>query len=92
MLLIAAIAGCIYLFNDQLRVQRERMQLAHLEEMQQDQVQHYTALYEANRQVAVQRHDLKNILLNIHSYIQIGDYDKLDQYVSISEKSCNPLK
>lgn len=46
-LLISAIAGCIYLFNDQLRVQRERMQLAHLEEMQQDQVQHYTALYEA---------------------------------------------
>ena len=89
-LLIAAIAGCIYLFNDQLRVQRERMQLAHLEEMQQDQVQHYTALYEANRQVAVQRHDLKNILLNIHSYIQIGDYDKLDQYVSNFREKLQP--
>ena len=91
-LLIAAIAGCIYLFNDQLRVQRERMQLAHLEEMQQDQVQHYTALYEANRQVAVQRHDLKNILLNIHSYIQIGDYDKLDQYVSNFREKLQPSK
>ena len=89
-LLIAAIAGCLYLFNDQLRVQRERMQLAHLEEMQQDQVQHYTALYEANRQVAVQRHDLKNILLNIHSYIQIGDYDKLDQYVSNFREKLQP--
>lgn len=91
-LLISAIAGCIYLFNDQLRVQRERMQLAHLEEMQQDQVQHYTALYEANRQVAVQRHDLKNILLNIHSYIQIGDYDKLDQYVSNFREKLQPSK
>ena len=89
-LLIGAIAGCLYLFNDQLRVQRERMQLAHLEEMQQDQVQHYTALYEANRQVAVQRHDLKNILLNIHSYIQIGDYDKLDQYVSNFREKLQP--
>ena len=89
-MLIAAIAGCLYLFNDQLRVQRERMQLAHLEEMQQDQVQHYTALYEANRQVAVQRHDLKNILLNIHSYIQIGDYDKLDQYVSNFREKLQP--
>ena len=89
-LLISAIAGCIYLFNDQLRVQRERMQLAHLEEMQQDQVQHYTALYEANRQVAVQRHDLKNILLNIHSYIQIGDYGKLDQYVSNFREKLQP--
>lgn len=48
-LLIAAIAGCIYLFTDQLRVQRERLQLANLEEMLQDQVKHYTALYEANR-------------------------------------------
>ena len=91
-LLISAIAGCIYLFNDQLRVQRERMQLAHLEEMQQDQVQHYTALYEANRQVAVQRHDLKNILLNIHSYIQIGDYNKLDQYVSNFREKLQPSK
>ena len=82
MLLIAAIAGCIYLFNDQLRVQRERMQLAHLEEMQQDQVQHYTALYEANRQVAIQRHDLKNILLNVRSYIEVGEIEKLDKYVA----------
>lgn len=91
-LLISAIAGCIYLFNDQLRVQRERMQLAHLEEMQQDQVQHYTALYEANRQVAVQRHDLKNILLNVRSYIEVGEIEKLDKYVAKFQEKLQPSK
>ena len=91
-LLIAAIAGCIYLFNDQLRVQRERMQLAHLEEMQQDQVQHYTALYEANRQVAIQRHDLKNILLNVRSYIEVGEIEKLDKYVAKFQEKLQPSK
>ena len=89
-LLISAIAGCIYLFNDQLRMQRERMQLAHLEEMQQDQVQHYTALYEANRQVAVQRHDLKNILLNVRSYIEVGEIEKLDKYVANFQEKLQP--
>ena len=89
-LLISAIAGCIYLFNDQLRVQRERMQLAHLEEMQQDQVQHYTALYEANRQVAIQRHDLKNILLNVRSYIEVGEIEKLDKYVANFQEKLQP--
>ena len=89
-LLIAAIAGCLYLFNDQLRVQRERMQLAHLEEMQQDQVRHYTALYEANRQVAVQRHDLKNILLNVRSYIEVGEIEKLDKYVANFQEKLQP--
>ena len=91
-LLIGAIAGCLYLFNDQLRVQRERMQLAHLEEMQQDQVQHYTALYEANRQVAVQRHDLKNILLNVRSYIEVGEIEKLDKYVAKFQEKLQPSK
>ncbi len=89
-LLIAAIAGCLYLFNDQLRVQRERLLLAHLEEMQQDQLKHYTALYEANRQVAVQRHDLKNILLNIRSYVQLGEYDKLDRFVAGFQQQLQP--
>lgn len=89
-LLIAAIAGCLYIFNDQLRIQRERMQLAHLEEMQQDQVQHYTALYEANRQVAIQRHDLKNILLNVRSYIEVGEIEKLDKYVANFQEKLQP--
>ena len=89
-LLISAIAGCIYLFNDQLRIQRERMQLAHLEEVQQDQVQHYTALYEANRQVAIQRHDLKNILLNVRSYIEVGEIEKLDKYVANFQEKLQP--
>lgn len=89
-LLIAAIAGCIYLFTDQLRVQRKRLQLANLEEMLQDQVKHYTALYEANRQVAVQRHDLKNILLNVRSYIQVGEYEKLDKYVAGFQEKVQP--
>ena len=91
-LLIAAIAGCLYLWNDQLRVQRERMQLAHLREMQQDQVQHYTALYEANRQVAVQRHDLKNILLNVRSYIEVGEMEKLSQYIAKFQEKLQPSK
>ncbi len=89
-MLIAAIAGCLYLFNDQLRIQRERMQLAHLEEVQQDQVQHYTALYEANRQVAIQRHDLKNILLNVRSYIEVGEIEKLDKYVANFQEKLQP--
>ena len=89
-LLIGAIAGCLYLFNDQLRVQRERMQLAHLEEMQQDQLKHYSALYEANRQVAIQRHDLKNILLNVRSYIEVGEIEKLDKYVANFQEKLQP--
>ena len=89
-LLIAAIAGCLYLFTDQLRVQRERLQLVHLQEMQQDQLKHYSALYEANRQVAVQRHDLKNILLNVRSYIEVGEIEKLDKYVANFQEKLQP--
>ena len=89
-LLISAIAGCIYLFTDQLRVQRERLQLVHLKEMQQDQLKHYSALYEANRQVAVQRHDLKNILLNVRSYIEVGEIEKLDKYVANFQEKLQP--
>ena len=89
-LLIAAIAGCLYLFNDQLRVQRERLQLVHLQEMQQDQLKHYSALYEANRQVAVQRHDLKNILLNVRSYIEVGEIEKLDKYIANFQEKLQP--
>ena len=89
-LLIAVIAGCLYLFYDQSRIERERLQLAHLEEMQRDQIKHYTALYEANRQVAVQRHDLKNILLNVRSYMQLGEYDKLDRFVAGFQQQLQP--
>ena len=89
-LLISAIAGCIYLFTDQLRVQRERLQLVHLKEMQQDQLKHYSALYEANRQVAIQRHDLKNILLNVRSYIEVGEIEKLDKYVANFQEKLQP--
>ncbi len=89
-LLIAAIAGCLYLFSDQLRVERERLQLAHLEEIQRDQMQHYTALYEASRQSAVQRHDWKNILLNARSYLRLGEYDKLDAYLAGFQQKMQP--
>ena len=89
-LLIAAISGCLYLFTDQLRIQRERLQLANLEKMLENQVKHYSALYEANRQVAVQRHDLKIILLNVRSYIQVGEYEKLDKYVAGFQEKVQP--
>lgn len=89
-LLIAAISGCLYLFTDQLRIQRERLQLANLEEMLENQVKHYSALYEVNRQVAEQRHNLKNILLNVRSYIEIGEYDRLDKYVAGFQEKVQP--
>ena len=89
-LLIAAISGCLYLFTDQLRIQRERLQLANLEEMLENQVKHYSALYEVNRQVAEQRHNLKNILLNVRSYIQVGEYEKLDKYVAGFQEKVQP--
>lgn len=89
-LLIAAISGCLYLFTDQLRIQRERLQLANLEEMLENQVKHYSALYEVNRQVAEQRHNLKNILINVRSYIEIGEYDRLDKYVAGFQEKVQP--
>ena len=89
-LLIAAISGCLYLFTDQLRIQRERLHLANLEEMLENQVKHYSALYEVNRQVAEQRHNLKNILINVRSYIEIGEYDRLDKYVAGFQEKVQP--
>ncbi len=71
-------------------MEREHLQLAHLEEMQRDQLQHYTALYEANRQSAVQRHDWKNILLNARSYLRVSEYDKLDAYLAGFQNKLQP--
>ena len=89
-LLIGAIAGCLYLFNDQLRVQRERLQYRHLEELVQDQVKHYSALYQSNQQIATLRHDLKNILINVRSYIQLKEYEKLDTYIAQLKEKAQP--
>ena len=89
-LLIGAIAGCLYLFDDQLKTQRDRLQRQHLETMLEDQVAHYSALYQSNQQVAALKHDLKNIMLNIRSYIQLKEYDKLDRYVSDYQERLQP--
>lgn len=89
-LLIGAIAGCLYLFNDQLRVQRERLQYRHLEELVQDQVKHYSALYQSNQQIVTLRHDLKNILINVRSYIQLKEYEKLDAYIAQLQEKAQP--
>ena len=90
MLLIGAIAGCLYLFNDQLRAQREHLQRQHLEAMLQDQLEHYAALYQANQQLAGLRHDLKNILINVRSYIQLKEYEKLDAYMEQLQEQIQP--
>lgn len=90
MLLIGAIAGCLYLFNDQLRAQREHLQRQHLEAMLQDQLEHYAALYQTNQQLAGLRHDLKNILINVRSYIQLKEYEKLDAYMEQLQEQIQP--
>lgn len=89
-LLIGAIAGCLYLFDDQLRVQRERLHYQHLEVLVQDQVKHYAMLYQTNQQIASLRHDLKNILINVRSYIQLQEYEKLDDYVAQLQEKAMP--
>ena len=89
-LLIGAIAGCLYLFNDQLRAQREHLQRQHLEAMLQDQLEHYAALYQTNQQLAGLRHDLKNILINVRSYIQLKEYEKLDAYMEQLQEQIQP--
>ena len=58
--------------------------------MLEDQVAHYSALYQSNQQVAALKHDLKNIMLNIRSYIQLKEYDKLDRYVSDYQERLQP--
>lgn len=90
LLLIASIAGCLYLFNDQLKVQRERLLRSHLEQQLHDQVAHYATLYQTNQEIAVLKHDLKNILLNIQSYIQLGHYDQLGSYVHQFQQKIQP--
>jgi sensor histidine kinase regulating citrate/malate metabolism len=45
-------------------------------------VAHASALYAANQQVAILKHDLNNTLINIRSYLKLRQYEKLEQYLA----------
>ncbi len=81
-LVLFCIGLCIGLIRDQLRVQEERLRLEFLEKHNADQVAHYTAFYNYDRDVHKLRHDLKNFIIGAQSYLQQQEYEKLDAYLS----------
>ncbi len=79
-LVLFCIGLCIGLVRDQMRVQEERRRLEFLEKHNADQVEHYTAFYNYDRDVHKLRHDLKNFVIGAQHYLQQKEYEKLDAY------------
>lgn len=91
-LILFCVGLCIGLFREQLRVQDERPRLEFLEKHNADQVAHYAAFYNYDRDVHKMRHDLKNFVIGAQSYLQQKEYEKLDQYLSQFLGSIQPAE
>ena len=83
---------CIGLFREQLRVQEERPRLEFLEKHTANQVAHYAAFYNHDRDIRKMRHDLKNFVIGAQSYLQQQEYEKLDDYFSQFLGSIQPTE
>ncbi len=81
-LVLFCIGLCIGLIRDQMRVQEERTRLEFLEKHNADQLAHYTAFYNYDRDVHKLRHDLKNFIIGAQYYLKHQEYEKLDAYLS----------
>lgn len=91
-LVLIAMALCVGLFRDQMRVQQERLRLDFLERQNQDQVAHYTALYDRNNETHRLRHDLHNFLLSAQTLIDLGDIEKLKEHIEKKREAVRPQK
>lgn len=91
-LILIAIALCIGIFCDQMRVQQERLRLGFLEKQNQEQVAHYTALYDRNYETHRLRHDLHNFLLSAQTLIELGDFETLKEHIEKQREAIRPEK
>lgn len=80
-LLIVAIAICLDVFQDQLKAQRDSLKAAFLEEQLSAQLNHYELLHQQMQKVHEIRHDMKNILINIDSYLTLGEIENAREYI-----------
>ena len=81
-LLIIAVVICLDMYRFQLDAQRETLRASFLEDQLSDQLHHYEALYQQMNKVHEIRHDVKNILINIDSYLTMGEVDAAHEYIS----------
>lgn len=91
-LVLIAMALCVGLFRDQIRVQQERLRLDFLEKQNQNQIEHYTALYDRNIETHRLRHDLHNFLINAQALIDQGDIEKLKEHIEKQREAVHPQK
>lgn len=91
-LLLVAIALCVGLLHDNIKIQNERLRLDFLERQNQDQVAHYTALYDRNNETHRLRHDLHNFLISAQTLIELGDIEKLKEHIEKQQESVRPQK
>lgn len=79
--LVISAAILLDLFREQLKSQRDSLKTGFLEEQLTLQLSHYESLYAQMHQVYEIRHDVRNILLNIESYLKLGEMEKALAYV-----------
>lgn len=91
-LLLVTISLCVGLLHDQVRIQKERLRLGFLEKQNQEQVAHYTALYDRNYETHRLRHDLHNFLLSAQTLIELGDIEKLKEHIEKQREAIRPEK
>lgn len=89
-LMLISLALSIGLFQDQMRVQQERLRLDFLEQQSHDQLAHYTALYENSNEVHKIRHDLKNFIIGARALAAQKDYDGLAAQLEQFQESVQP--
>jgi len=63
-----------------------------LEKQNQDQVAHYTALYDRNNETHRLRHDLHNFLISAEALIELGDIEKLKEHIEKQREAVRPQK
>lgn len=91
-LLLVSIALCVGLLYDNVKIQNERLRLNFLERQNQEQVAHYTALYDRNNKTHQIRHDLHNFLIGAQTLIKQGDIERLEEYIEKQQETVRPQK
>ncbi|RKJ74337.1 GHKL domain-containing protein [Butyricicoccus sp. 1XD8-22] len=81
-LLVIAVMICLDMFKSQLKVQRESMRTSFLEKQLALQIEHYESLYNQMHRIREIRHNVKNILINIDSYLSLGEIENAHEYIN----------
>lgn len=71
-----------YLFERQNELEEKNIRLEFMHNLFEMQREHYLDLYHSQEETRRIRHDMKNCLIAISGYLEVGEYQEAEQYIS----------